>query len=243
MPSTKRRSQMSPRTTQPAPGSNATGTTTAPAAIQSHGLRSQFHGAATSQKPPLDSFPAGSIPAAISLPASPPDRSSAFTTPPPRRRSVCVRPRRLELFQSRSRSPSRSPSPPRSSPTLQNSYSFIPSGTPNSVPPAANASALKIQRAWRRYRTLSARSFCEFGGEAVRLVQRFMSGADFDHEEAQTPSSRAHLILHFDVNKTILISDAAKGANQADMINMLISECAWGRMTVGNSPLSATMIL
>lgn len=63
-----------------------------------------------------------------------------------------------------------------------------------------------------------------------------MSGEDFDDQEAQTPSSRPHLILHFDVNKTILISDAAKGANQADMINMLISECAWGRMTVGMPP-------
>jgi hypothetical protein len=79
---------------------------------------------------------------------------------------------------------------------------------------------------------LAARSFCEFGGDAVRLVTRWMSGVDLD-EEAGTPSSRAHLVLHFDVNKTILISDAAKGANQADMINMLIAECAWGRMTVG----------
>lgn len=64
-----------------------------------------------------------------------------------------------------------------------------------------------------------------------------MSGEqNLDDHEAHTPSSRPHLILHFDVNKTILISDAAKGANQADMINMLISECAWGRMTVGTSP-------
>jgi hypothetical protein len=85
---------------------------------------------------------------------------------------------------------------------------------------------------------LSARSFCDLGDKAVQLVQRFISGGDFDEEEAQTPSSRPHLILHFDVNKTILISDAAKGANQSDMINMLISECAWGRMNVGELPCS-----
>lgn len=70
-----------------------------------------------------------------------------------------------------------------------------------------------------------------------------MSGAQFDEEEAENPSSKAHLILHFDVNKTILISDAAKGANQADMINMLISECAWGRMTVGTALLPCRRIM
>ena len=64
-----------------------------------------------------------------------------------------------------------------------------------------------------------------------------MSGAGLDDPEAQTPSSRPHLILHFDVNKTILIADAAKGANEVDMINMLLSECAWGRMTLGASLL------
>ena len=44
---------------------------------------------------------------------------------------------------------------------------------------------------------------------------------------------QAHLFLHFDINKTILIADAAKGADQADMVNMLLSECAWGRMALG----------
>lgn len=42
-------------------------------------------------------------------------------------------------------------------------------------------------------------------------------------------------MLHFDINKTILIADAAKGANQADMVNMLLAECAWGRMGLGPS--------
>lgn len=68
----------------------------------------------------------------------------------------------------------------------------------------------------------------------MRLVQRFISGKDADSLDAEELSTaQAHLFLNFDVNKTILMSDAAKGAGQADMVNMLISECAWGRMTVG----------
>lgn len=95
-------------------------------------------------------------------------------------------------------------------------------------------SAARIQRAWRRYRTIESRSFCQFGSDAVKLVQRFISGRDADSLDSEELSTaRAHLFLNFDVNKTILMSDAAKGAGQADMINMLISECAWGRMTLG----------
>jgi hypothetical protein len=65
----------------------------------------------------------------------------------------------------------------------------------------------------------------------MRLVQRFISGRGFSERAA----SKAHLVLHFDINKTILMSDATKGAGQADMINMLLSECAWGRMHEGPS--------
>ena len=77
----------------------------------------------------------------------------------------------------------------------------------------------------------TSRSFSAFGGEALRLVQRFLRGTGFSERAA----SKAHLILHFDINKTILMSDAAKGAGQDDMVNMLLTECAWGRMAEGPS--------
>lgn len=175
-------------------------------------------------------------------------------------------------------SPTASPSnthasPPHVSPTAlrrwRASYQL-----PDSPPPqttATHAAAAVIQAAWHRYRLQTSRSFSAFGGEALRLVQRFISGSGFTERAA----SKAHLVLHFDINKTILMSDAAKvrlhaplyvlcwpgqsvaggmpvqrsrqadleacseaapgvqGAGQADMVNMLISECAWGRMTVG----------
>ena len=44
---------------------------------------------------------------------------------------------------------------------------------------------------------------------------------------------KARLVLHFDINKTILMSDAAQGANTDFMVNMLLSECAWGRLEPG----------
>ena len=62
-------------------------------------------------------------------------------------------------------------------------------------------------------------------------VPRFISGRTFEEKAA----SKSHLMLHFDINKTILISDKATGATQSDMVNVLLSECAWGRMTQGPS--------
>lgn len=37
-----------------------------------------------------------------------------------------------------------------------------------------------------------------------------------------------HLILHFDVNKTILMSDLASGKSTSDTLNAILSECTWG---------------
>eukprot|EP00892_Ulva_mutabilis_P009416 jgi/Ulvmu1/6847/UM031_0052.1 len=166
---------------------------------------------------------------------------------PANRRSLTLRLRHFTTTASPSpssspRSSSASPSPTEE--TLRLSYLPPPPTPPDAShsvsldtafhPPIHHMSAARIQRAWRRYRTIESRSFCQFGGEAVRLVQRFISGRDADSLDAEELSTaRAHLYLNFDVNKTILMSDAAKGASQGDMINMLISECAWGRMTVG----------
>lgn len=44
---------------------------------------------------------------------------------------------------------------------------------------------------------------------------------------------KARLILHFDINKTVLMSDKAQGASTDHMVNVLLSECAWGRLEPG----------
>ena len=44
---------------------------------------------------------------------------------------------------------------------------------------------------------------------------------------------KARLVLHFDINKTILMSDKAQAANTDFMVNVLLSECAWGRLEPG----------
>jgi hypothetical protein len=36
------------------------------------------------------------------------------------------------------------------------------------------------------------------------------------------------LVLHFDVNKTLIIADPAMGIEMTEMINSLLAECAWG---------------
>jgi hypothetical protein len=41
-----------------------------------------------------------------------------------------------------------------------------------------------------------------------------------------TPQRR--LILHFDMNKTILMSDVGAGISVDEMLNSMLSECAWG---------------
>ena len=40
-------------------------------------------------------------------------------------------------------------------------------------------------------------------------------------------------MLHFDVNKTIIMADKAQDSDMTQMINMLLSECAWGRLEPG----------
>ena len=44
---------------------------------------------------------------------------------------------------------------------------------------------------------------------------------------------KARLILHFDINKTILMSDKAQDASTEQMVNVLLCECAWGRLEPG----------
>jgi hypothetical protein len=51
--------------------------------------------------------------------------------------------------------------------------------------------------------------------------------------EAEPFVTRARLVLHMDINKTILVSDKAQAADSNHIINMLLSECAWGRLERG----------
>ena len=50
---------------------------------------------------------------------------------------------------------------------------------------------------------------------------------------AEQFACKARLVLHFDINKTIIMTDKAQGSDMQQMINMLLSECAWGRLEPG----------
>ena len=79
----------------------------------------------------------------------------------------------------------------------------------SAYPPAAHAAATTIQRAFRAKRatlSLSLRPFCRYGAAAADLVRRYVS-AELGEEVF---ASRARLVLHFDVNKTIIMSDDAQ---------------------------------
>eukprot|EP00736_Rhodelphis_marinus_P013817 Rmarinus@m.22297 len=46
-----------------------------------------------------------------------------------------------------------------------------------------------------------------------------------------TKFAKPRLILHFDINKTIVMLDPVGGKTLDDMINSLLSECAWGKVS------------
>jgi len=50
---------------------------------------------------------------------------------------------------------------------------------------------------------------------------------------AEQFACKARLVLHFDINKTIIMTDKAQDSDMTQMINMLLSECAWGRLEPG----------
>ena len=50
---------------------------------------------------------------------------------------------------------------------------------------------------------------------------------------AEQFACKARLVLHFDINKTIIMTDKAQGSDMNQMLNMLLSECAWGRLEPG----------
>eukprot|EP00897_Mesotaenium_endlicherianum_P002552 jgi/Mesen1/2324/ME000155S01417 len=66
---------------------------------------------------------------------------------------------------------------------------------------------------------------------------RGVGGTPGDDREQQQQAGgggrQPKLILHMDINKTILIRDQVQEAGSDSMVNVLLSECAWGRLLPG----------
>lgn len=92
------------------------------------------------------------------------------------------------------------------------------------APPAAAAVA-KVQR-----------PFSKLGAAAAALVARYVACPTRAAAAAERFASAARLVLHFDVNKTIVMTDGAQGAGAGCVVNMMLSECAWGRLEPGAEP-------
>jgi hypothetical protein len=45
---------------------------------------------------------------------------------------------------------------------------------------------------------------------------------------------KRNIVLHFDLNRTILMSDAAGGRSMENTVNYLLSECTWGYISPEN---------
>ena len=93
---------------------------------------------------------------------------------------------------------------------------------------AAAAAAVKVQR-----------PFSKLGAAAAALVARYVACPTRAAAAAERFASAARLVLHFDVNKTIVMTDGAQGAGAGCVVNMMLSECAWGRLEPGAEPPAA----
>ena len=109
---------------------------------------------------------------------------------PPQHSLVFRRHRALPSRRLADPSPSPTASPPtsprglqlRQSQALKSSYGELPE--PPVECAATQRAAETLQRAWRRYRIQSARSFSALGGEALQLVQQFIAGQAFAERSA-----------------------------------------------------------
>lgn len=93
---------------------------------------------------------------------------------------------------------------------------------------AAAAAAAKVQR-----------PFSKLGAAAAALVARYVACPTRAAASLERFASAARLVLHFDVNKTIVMTDGAQGAGAGCVVNMMLSECAWGRLEPGAEPTPA----
>lgn len=48
-------------------------------------------------------------------------------------------------------------------------------------------------------------------------------------------TKRRNVVLHFDLNRTVLMSDAAGGRTMENTVNYLLSECTWGHVGAADS--------
>jgi hypothetical protein len=97
----------------------------------------------------------------------------------------------------------------------------LPPASPPPRQPRAPAAALEaaaaatIQAAYRAHarRMVRSRPFSRLGAAAAALVERYVAGgAAAAAPAAERFPTAARLVLHFDVNKTIVMTDAAQGA-------------------------------
>eukprot|EP01084_Bolivina_argentea_P078983 143333_1 len=68
------------------------------------------------------------------------------------------------------------------------------------------------------------------------FAKKFTSSLSTNYS-SKLSSNTNHLILHFDINKTIVMSDAVQGKGLKGVINDGISECSWGQVyNINNCP-------
>ena len=48
---------------------------------------------------------------------------------------------------------------------------------------------------------------------------------------AQSVTAKRRLVLHFDINNSILMNDKSKGLNTVDNVARIVAKSAWGRCT------------
>ncbi len=53
-------------------------------------------------------------------------------------------------------------------------------------------------------------------------------------------TAKRRLVLHFDLNNTILMQDRSKGLNTVDNIARIICKSAWGRMSLNKADKTYT---
>ena len=62
------------------------------------------------------------------------------------------------------------------------------------------------------------------------------------HKYKYNMSSKPHLFLHFDVNKTIMMADPLRNQQVSEVINETIAESAWGVVNDGVKDIELNVI-
>lgn len=62
------------------------------------------------------------------------------------------------------------------------------------------------------------------------LGSKLLLSAEAAPLEADTASEKPHLVLHFDINKTVILLDPVSGQTAENILQSALSECTWGRV-------------